>query len=282
MNAMQFEPMSVGQILDRAFRLYRANFVRFIAITAVVQVPLTLLLIVIQQIFLVSAKTEADERMIGVVIGGSLITVFLTILAKTLANAALVKNISEAYLGNDVSVGEAYRFVLPRLGTLVWASIVVGAVVALGFVLLIVPGIIFSLWFALTSQIIVLEKLKTTPAMGRSRRLVSGNMGKTFLLGLVIGLIGMGVSLGVQALSNVIVEGATSSSLGLAFCVSQLLSLVGEILVLPISAAAFILLYYDLRIRKEGFDLEMLAQSLGTRPQEQSQEQSPYESPPAP
>jgi hypothetical protein len=36
----------------------------------------------------------------------------------------------------------------------------------------------------------------------------------------------------------------------------------GQILAIPISTAASILLYYDLRIRKEGFDLQMLAQSM--------------------
>ena len=47
--------------------------------------------------------------------------------------------------------------------------------------------------------------------------------------------------------------------------VNSLFSLAGQVLVMPISAAAFILLYYDLRIRKEGFDLEMLAKDLASR-----------------
>ena len=45
--------------------------------------------------------------------------------------------------------------------------------------------------------------------------------------------------------------------------VTGLFEIAGTILATPISAVAFILLYYDLRIRKEGFDLEMLSQTLG-------------------
>jgi hypothetical protein len=46
--------------------------------------------------------------------------------------------------------------------------------------------------------------------------------------------------------------------------VQQLVSIIPQILATPIGASAFILLYYDLRIRKEGFDLEMLARSMSS------------------
>jgi hypothetical protein len=48
-----------------------------------------------------------------------------------------------------------------------------------------------------------------------------------------------------------------------AVVIPQVFAIAAEVLVMPIGAASSILLYYDLRIRKEGFDLEMLAQSLG-------------------
>ena len=44
--------------------------------------------------------------------------------------------------------------------------------------------------------------------------------------------------------------------------INQVFTTTANVLVMPISAAAMILLYYDLRVRREGFDLEMLAKSL--------------------
>ena len=76
--------------------------------------------------------------------------------------------------------------VLPLLGT----QVLVGIVVMLGFLLFIVPGIIFSLWFYVVIPVVVLEGLAGSRAMGRSRELVRGNLDKAFLLGLAVFLLG--------------------------------------------------------------------------------------------
>jgi len=259
----QFEPMTVGQILDRAFRLYRRNFIRFIAIVAVIQVPMFLLSLVVGRMGLTQAQemaTTSEGPATGVslmlVLAGSLLTMFST----SLCNGALLKSISGTYLGQDVTVGGAYRFVLPKLLALVGASIVVTLVVGVGFILLIVPGVIFALMYILTSQVIVLEGRGVFKGMTRSKQLGSGNKGKIFLLWLLVTIVA------------VIVQGLFEAAAGLftgrlepgsAMMVKQLFNLTGQTLVMPIYAGAFILLYYDLRIRKEGFDLEMLARSLG-------------------
>ena len=205
MATQAFEPMSVGQILDRAFKLYKQNFVRFVAIVAVVAVPVGLVQIAFQQVtFREVAATangsyeiSADDGpgparvqvrqigasnagLLGAGIFGGLGLVFLAVLANNLSSGALMKSISESYLGNEVTVGQAYQYVLPRLGSMIWASILVGVVVVLGFLLLVVPGVIFSLWFALTVQIVVLERLAASKGMSRSRALTSGNLGKVF------------------------------------------------------------------------------------------------------
>ena len=59
----------------------------------------------------------------------------------------------------------------------------------LGFVLLIVPGIIFSLWFYVLVPVVVLEGVTGTAALGRSRELMRGNLGKAFLVGFWQGLL---------------------------------------------------------------------------------------------
>ena len=263
MQTNEFRPMSVGQIVDQTFRLYRRNFVRFMVIVAIVQVPIALLTLMLNLISRrIVEERSASDAAAAVAISGILIVLFFAMISKSLSNAALLKSVSESYLGRSVTVGQAYRFVLPKLWTLIAASFVVGIVVMFGLALLIVPGVIFSLWFALTTQAIVIENRKSIKGMSRSRSLVSGNLGKVFLMSLVVllitGIIG-GVFGGAGAVLGQLV---VKESPTLALLIEQLGSLIGEVLAAPIGASAMILLYYDLRIRKEGFDLEMLAASL--------------------
>lgn len=294
MQAESFEPMSVGQILDRVFRIYRRNFVRFIVIVAVIQVPVNLLVMVseyaltsganVQQPYSEPPTFEAlgdmtsnrdasgfqtrygeDEQpdfpvltFVGLILG-----VILAVLGNTLCQGALTKSVSESYLNNVIGVGEAYRYVLPRLMRLIFAGFLVSIVVGIGFLLLVVPGIIFALWFSLTIPTIIVEDVGITEAMGRSKRLVAGNLGKVMVVGFLVLLIAMVINMAFGFFGGAIIGPLARQSYALAYSITTLLNVAAAILAAPIGAAAYILLYYDLRIRKEGFDLEMLANSLG-------------------
>jgi hypothetical protein len=265
MAAPGFQPMSVGQIFDRTFSLYRQNLVRFITIVSVVTVPVWLVQFggayVLRRGFGAAAGGALGVALIAL----SLFAVLVGMLAQNLSNAALLRSVSESYLGHEVTVGEAYRMVLPRLVTIVVAGILVGIVVMFGMILLIVPGIIFALWFSLTTPAIVLEDLGATAGMGRSRRLVSGNLGKVFGVGFIAVIIALIIGYLFGFLGSFVASRLGDVNDPGYLLVSQLFSLAGQIASTPISATATILLYYDLRIRKEGFDLEMLTQRLGSR-----------------
>ncbi len=271
MDATQFQPMSIGQILDRAFRLYRANFVRFLTIVAVIQVPVALISMIIMLWVQSSARTVVETSsngpqfnstvIIATVVGG-IVFALAVILAQFLSNAALIKNVSASYTGGDVSVGQAYRLVLPRLLTIVLASILVTILVGLGLILLVVPGIIFMFWFTLTTQCIVVENISATRGMKRSKQLVKGNLGKVFGLSFVVALITYVATFLFTSVGRLICAALTEEQVMARTVINQVFSTAANILVMPISAAAMILLYYDFRIRKEGFDLEMLAKSL--------------------
>ncbi len=276
MQAFQFEPMSVGGILDQTFRLYRRNFTRFLAIVAIVQVPLGLAGALLAA-WAVSSSTLDPTAMaemetgatapempgsLGVMLGGVFLGLFLAMLSLTLCQAALVKAVSESYLGNDVSVGKAYRFILPKVLTIIGAGIIVWFLTVLGFFLLVVPGVIFIAWFALTTQAIVIENRGATAAIGRSKELTSGNRGKVLAVLMLTGLLSWIVSMAGDRLGGVLSTFA-GDSVTATLVIHNVAAIAGGVLAAPISAAAMILLYYDLRIRKEGFDLQMLAERLG-------------------
>jgi hypothetical protein len=265
------EPMTVGGILDRTFRLYRENVLRYAAIAAVIQVPLGLLAFA-SMAALTSAATirpgdaGASGASVALALGGFVAVMALLLLSlvgQELANAALLKSISASYLGEDVTVGQAYRFILPRFGWVLLAALLVGILKTVGFAFCVVPGVFVSLFLFLTIPALVAENLNAFDGMRRSWSLVSGNLGKVFLVGLVILLINLVLyalfaAAGALTARYLLAENQLASAV-----VQQALGLILGLIMMPIWAAAAALLYYDLRIRKEGFDLEMLAHSLG-------------------
>jgi len=277
--------MSVGRIFDRAFMIYRNNFLRFVTIVAIIEVPLALLSIASNSWVRtmtparrsagferatahpdtrVASRTYESSAPAPTVSGaaGQLLTVLLLLVGNMLCQAALIKNVSEAYLGNEITIGQAYRFALPKALTLLLATICVGLVVGLGFLLLVVPGIIFALWFFLTTPAIVVENRSATDGMSRSKALVAGNLGKVFAVGFLVQVITVIISVPLGYVAGRAGGVFFANSAVLQTFLIRLATTLSQVLVMPISAAAFILLYYDLRIRKEGFDLQMLAQSM--------------------
>lgn len=299
MQAHDFEPMSIGKILDHTFRIYRDNFIRFVTIVAVIQVPVALLMLVstsfMQRGIAVphpsdyerSAPDEAEgsggtgantpqrtfeyagreqSKPLMALLGGAgvALTGIIGMFGHVLCSGALTKSVSESYLGNEITVGQAYKFILPKFLTLIAAGILVVLVVYLGILLLVVPGIIFGLWYSLTTPAIVVEDLKATKGMLRSKALASGNLGKIFSIGFLVIVIAWVADVAITFPIRLVGPFLSAGNMTLMLFVSQLFSVVARILVVPIGATAYILLYYDLRIRKEGFDLQMLAKSMGS------------------
>jgi hypothetical protein len=298
MQEHHFEPMSIGRIIDRSFRIYRVNFIRFITIAAIILVPISLLQLVGGSLvsqgipsqrhlitrsaaknaevsdadrsesepsrYQESRERESPSFGAGAFAGISvtLLAVFLMVLGNSLVNAALTKSVSASYLGSEVSVGEAYQAVIPKILTLIGAGILVGLVVMCGYLLLIVPGVIFGLWFSLTTPTIIVENCKVVDAMKRSKALTKGNLGKVFGVLFIAGIITNIIIYLFAFVGGFLGPMVAGGSTVVVQIFQEVFTFIGQVLGIPIMAAAAILLYYDLRIRKEGFDLEMMAQSL--------------------
>jgi hypothetical protein len=125
----------------------------------------------------------------------------------------------------------------------------------------VVFTIVFALWFVFVSQVVVLERTGAIEALGRSRKLAKGNLlrilGMSLLILLLAVIFGWGVSFAVGLVLPYVTSTYTAQTV-----LSSVFSGVVDLLLSPLFAAAWILLYYDIRIRKEGFDLEMLASNL--------------------
>ncbi len=236
-NPPRFEAMTTGVLLDRAFRLYTSNFSLLLGITAAAYVPFYLIMLTIES--RLSANVQAPSAGLSTLLFQIAFMVLWASIAFPIAGGAATYAISERYLGKDVQITATIR-------------------VMFGFLLLIVPGILWILSYSLAVPAILVENQKAIPSLTRSRDLVKGHRGKVFCILLVISLLQWIAILGVSMISGMIfnIESASGGVLN-----SATVNL-ASIFVTPLGIVATILLYYDMRIRKEGFDLEMLSRAV--------------------
>ncbi len=275
-EAPRLKPRTVTEILDGSFRLYRENFFTFLGIMAVAYVPVIVLLVFLMGTVMAgvagAAATPIDsgdqaavvqamtERLLPI-LGFYFFTIFLYMLAIQLATGALTRAVGARYLNEPASIGRAYghvfRMFFKYLGTILLSGLVVG----LGFMFCIVPGIIFAIWFAFTSSVCVLEGMGGVNAMGRSRELARGNAWRIiglWLLTILANLVlGWAIGFFAEFVVPKMIEGVSTQVM-----VSQGIQQVFSMILQPLFSVAWILFYYDLRIRKEGFDLEVLAKAM--------------------
>lgn len=253
----RFEAMTTGVLLDRAFRLYAQNFALMLGITAAAYVPLYGVMI------LVNSSLEVAQNRMTAVLSQLVFFVLWSTLAFPIATAAGAYAISERYLGNHVTTGQALGRAVKRFWTLSIAQISATIRVFFGILLLIVPGILWSLSYALIVPVVLIEGHKAAPSLRRSWDLVKGYRKKLFGIFLIVYVLQWVLSFGVGSLTKAVFAWDSNTANIMESALSNLLS----ICTTPFGIVADILLYYDLRIRKEGFDLEMLSRALSTSPE---------------
>jgi hypothetical protein len=281
----RFQPMGLGELLDRTIRLYRQNFVTFVGIVAIVQVPLAFVNLLVNFINLnqlanFDPTNTRDFGPVFAMLGTQgliiLVSIVSAILIYGVGQAALTRAVTDSYLGEKVSVGSAYRRIgnrwLGLVGTLVVAYVVLFVI---GLYALIVPclgwltGPGVFMFFAgcvlpLVATVAVIERRGGLGALRRTWDLTRTRfwwmIGVTILLFVLSLAIVSGPSLVIGALLGLVLRPlieATSPLTGqLAVnAVQQLTSAILGVLVYPIQLTALTLVYFDLRARSEGLDL---------------------------
>ncbi len=287
--------MQLGEILDGSFNIYRRHFGLFMRLSlALVWLP-TAAGIYMQVRF---SNTPFEmlnilEQHTGTTVLFGLLLIVVWTTAGLLLKAGTIRIISDSYLGQEPQLGSALRFgvskilplllvtfsknllliLVPGAGALVVVLLVMlGKVVGVGVGGLIgFVGFVGLAWFVVwvacvygtTTPIVVLEDLTSSfDAFGRSWELTRGARGKVFGTAVVAWLIS-------QLLPQMVV-GGISGALGAAGNTSLqplfvvVASLMGIVLA-PILPCAITLLYYDLRVRREAFDLQVLSEQMGIR-----------------
>ncbi len=273
--------MGIGEILDAAIKLYRKNAWTLFRIVLVIVAPVTVLANLIQ----VSA-TPSDlsphfgiaglqttnpnvttHDVVTLVIGG-LIAVTLTWIGSLVATGATFKALTEAFLGETPDWKRSLGYAGRRLHSLVWVSWLGALFTGLALIACILPGIYLAVGFTVAVPVLLSENLRGRKALGRSRRLVKGRWWGTFALVLLGAILTGIVNSALTALIvSVAAEGASANTV-LGFTVTTIGTTAAKALTTPFTAAYVTVLYFDLRVRHEAFDLQLLALQVGVDPPE--------------
>ena len=247
-------PLGIGEILRTAWQLYQRHWRILFTIAAVVVVPLTLLQYLLGDLVRTQGEsvrngvTETATWSVGI---AGLVTALATVVMYLVLAGAITRAIAAEVAGQDPSVEQSYRFGFHRLGSVLLVGVLVGLAVIGGLILFIIPGIYIGIRLCVSIEALVIEGRRGTEAMGRSWGLVGGHWWHAFGALVVGGLL--------TSIVNAII---TAPFGGTGWFVQAVAAAVATVVTLPYSALVGVLLYLDLRARKESLTMETLRTDL--------------------
>jgi hypothetical protein len=255
--------MTVGDVLDRGLKLLFARLPVFFLINLIVLSPAILLAVAGPMVLADDAAPGMQEAAV-LMLGG----IFALVVLQPIGVAAVLHIIMEEYAGKRPTIGQAFAFAFTRFLPLLGTSIIVGIIVVIGFMLCVAPGVYFLVSYIFVSQVVVLEKMSGGAAMSRSMKLIEGHRGRVFGAVLLIWVASLLVVFGLGYAQATVLPAQKIVPAGNSFrvefnatnhVIGTLVTQVVQILFSTYLAVCTTLLYLDLRIRKEGFDLELEA-----------------------
>lgn len=287
---VRFRPMPLPELLDELFRLYRRYFGLIVGVSLIVVLP-GLIWTLVTGTYRLSANSFSNlfpsrfgtttttltsqqvSDMIGLILLGALGSVLLL----PFSVGAVYRAVTDVALGRPATVGTVLRETLaryfPLLGLIALAALFVLAwfiAFFIGVVLLVVwiGVLVLGLWlgvrWSLTVAAMMAEDIGPINGLRRSWNLVGGMWWRTFGILLVVYILQLVIAIALGFFFGIIVGVALTGDLRLA--VNSVGSTLLGAIISPITTIAIVLLYFDLRVRKEGLDLDQLAQQTSPGP----------------
>ena len=232
----------VGRVLGRTATILSQHFVIFFLVAVVAALP-TVLLIQRNADAMVGGTPSPDLFLmigIGVVLAGVL---------GLLSQAVMLHAAFQAMRHRPVSLGDSLRVGLGRVLSILGLAIVMGVLLILGFIALVIPMfILLTMWWVATPACVV-ERTGPWTSLKRSAALTKGHRWKVFGLIFLLFIVNLIVT---QILEVV-----------LLLVGSDILSILARLfwgaLYGAYNAIAVVMAYHDLRVAKEGVDIEQIA-----------------------
>jgi hypothetical protein len=270
MAEWELRPLSLGEILDRTFSLYRRHFLLFLGIAAIPRL-LILGLNMAQVLWMktpVKALPPPAEQFQGGAGGallafgivGGLIAVVVYLVAYLFAQGGTIYAVSDIYLGRPTSIGASLKKMWGQLLNLFVVSLLNGLAILGATLFLIVPGIYVACRLLTCVPAALLEDLGARESLERSWGLTKDNAGRSLVIYALYVAMLYAIMVLVMIPSTVMAAMSVKdpSMLRMSMVLLQLGTFLAEILVGPFLLIATSVFYYDLRVKKEAFDLQMM------------------------
>jgi hypothetical protein len=296
-GVIPLRPLGVGEILDGAFASIRRNPKAILGLAAVVMTISAVISATITRTLLnlgglnlptpgqqltPAQATHLVGRIVAVVVPAFGLALLLTFIVQAILAGLLAPIIARAVSGQQISASDAWRATRPRLPSLLLATLlvllagfgpllIVGLIVGVAFVagapaavyavlaLLGLVALVLTIWFStmlsVVTPVVVLENESPGRALARSWRLVTRSFWRVFGITLLAGLI-VAIAGGILQLPFTFL-GAVSGSGIVATVILVIGTIAAGTVTRPITAGVTVLLYVDMRMRKEGLDLAL-------------------------
>jgi hypothetical protein len=213
--------IDVGAVIRRVFAIYVEE--------AAVLMPAAAAVFVVTGIL--------RELLVAAGPGAVLLAEVISLVAGTLFTGMVVELVADVQDGRrDATAGQLLKAVAPVLGQLILVGILAGVGIVIGFILILIPGLILITIWSVAAPVVVLERPGALRALGRSRELVRGNGWQVFGVIVVLDILVLVVAFAIEA-------AAASAGTGVGIVVAVIVG----VLAAPLSALAAAVLYFELR-----------------------------------
>ena len=275
MSTLELRPLTLGELLDRTFFLYRRHFLLFIGISAiphsfyfVANLAAVLVPAIARQ--LGSGQTNSSGIVAIAATGGALrlLGFLVGIVAFCFSAGASVYAVAEIYAGRTPGIRQAFASVGSKAGTIFGVMILGLLLIVAGLIAFIIPMFYLACRVSISIQSAVLEDLGPAASIRRSFALTRNFAGRAFMIyflyfSLIFGIVAVLQFPFVMLLAT----SAKQPHMMIIWTIFvQVGGFLGGVFVSPVSTIGFSLFYYDLRVRKEAFDLQLMMQSIGADP----------------
>jgi hypothetical protein len=260
-------PRGIGEILDSAVALYRARFTKLVLVAATIVVPVQ----VFSAIVMLSAEPKGftlnvtgtvspryDAGSFAVRAAATVVVLVIGILSTALIVAVCTRIVADAYIDRTSQTRDAVHDVRPRFFAIIGTSFLVLITEAIGFVFCFVGAFVPLTLFAVAVPVLILEGVGVSAALGRSVTLTKTHAMHVLGLVLTAQLLAAIVNGGLAVVAHLLLR--SSGGTVAAVIAQSIATTIASVLTTPFAATAIVVLYFDLRIRDEGYDVQLLMQ----------------------
>jgi hypothetical protein len=255
-------PLSTGELLDRTFSLYRSHFGLFVGIFALPY----LVVLAFQFMGLVFQSPSPSFSKALITMAWSIGAGILALVVTSVSQAATVVAVSNLHLDRPASITDSFSSVKGQVLGVMGLSFIVSLAAGAGLIFLLVPGVLILIMWSVAVPAKILERKGVFDSLSRSMELTKGNWGRIFVIGLLILVLKFAVSALLQwpvliAAGFSLKGGARQMAIGWQVALLAT-AFISTSLVGGLATIAFSLVYYDQRVRKEAFDLQLMMSSI--------------------